>query len=197
MLFGPRTYSAAQTLFNTSRLIVLRRSAMTTSPPSKKARTASPPLHTAPSALAEASTSTQGLDKAALSSRSAHNGAHSNGSSGSRHNLDVAWAKKVKARERDRQASLSKTGEEPIWFDIVQLLGQDKITEVMHNEGKGGGEWADRFQRGTIIEGRVERLTANGKFPTKSAMPCCNWLTEDSWLLSGPNRMGSHRTAQP
>lgn len=75
---------------------------------------------------------------------------------------DANFPRRVKNRKKAREAALAKTGEEPIWFDIVELLGQEKVNQVIDADGLGDGQWVDRFQRGTILEGKVERLSAHG-----------------------------------
>lgn len=75
---------------------------------------------------------------------------------------DAGFTKRTKNRKKAREAALAKTGEEPIWFDIVQLLGPEKVQQVKDAEGKGDGEWVDRFSRDTILVGKVEKLSAHG-----------------------------------
>lgn len=91
---------------------------------------------------------------------------------------DAAFYRKVKAKEKARQATMAKTGEEPIYFDIVELLGADKVKEIMTTDG-GGGEWVNRFPRDTILQGKVERLNAHG----------VGLIVADTqdWILAVPN----------
>ncbi|PWN27744.1 S-adenosyl-L-methionine-dependent methyltransferase [Jaminaea rosea] len=158
--------------------------ATSASPPPKRQRVESPRASTAPTAAASsfsvASTSAQ--------PQNGINGA--NGASANQPNsrpqrpLDPKhFAKKVKAKEKARQATLCKTGEEPIWFDILAVLGREKVDEIMSNNGQGSGEWQDKFQRDTIFESRVLRLSAKGE--GVMVAPSGDWVLTVPHVLPG------------
>lgn len=177
---------AATAFLTTSWLLRAMSSTAATSasPPPKRQRVESPRASTAPTAAASsssvASTSTQpqnGINGA--------NGASANQTySRPQRPLDPKhFAKKVKAKEKARQATLSKTGEEPIWFDILAVLGREKVDEIMSNNGQGSGEWQDKLQRDTIFESRVLRLSAKGE--GVMVAPSGDWVLTVPHVLPG------------
>ncbi|CAO1638053.1 unnamed protein product [Parajaminaea phylloscopi] len=85
--------------------------------------------------------------------------------------------KKNKAKEKARQVMLAKTGEEPIAYDIIEVLGQDKVDEITG----AGDEWADRYERGTTLEGKIVRLSATGSGIFVNA--------DKDWVLSVPHAL--------
>lgn len=86
---------------------------------------------------------------------------------------DKSFFKKVKSKEKARMSALAKTGEEPIWFDIVEILGKEEVDRIMQADG-GKGEWVERFPRDAILEGRVRRLSAHGESGRSiSRRKCC------------------------
>ncbi|MCO5590213.1 hypothetical protein L7F22_044182 [Adiantum nelumboides] len=87
-------------------------------------------------------------------------------------------AKRIKSKVKDRQKVLEKMGEEPIYFDIVELLGDDLVQQIT-KEGSSK-EFNNKLQRGEEIECRIERLSAHGEglaiAPTRDwviAVPHC------------------------
>ncbi|PWN36582.1 S-adenosyl-L-methionine-dependent methyltransferase [Meira miltonrushii] len=70
-------------------------------------------------------------------------------------------AKRIKSKVRDRQKVLEKMGEEPIYFDIADLLG-DEVVQTIIKEGPSK-EFINKFRRGEEIECRIERLSAHGE----------------------------------
>lgn len=85
--------------------------------------------------------------------------------------------KKYKAKEKARQAMLAKTGEEPIWFDILEILGHENVQKVVED----GQEWADRYERGMTIVGKILRLSATGSGIFQNS--------EKDWVLSVPHAL--------
>lgn len=93
--------------------------------------------------------------------------------------------KKIKGKEKSRQAMLAKTGEEPIWFDIVEILGRDRVDQIIEDGriGKTAGEWEDKFARETILEGTILRISANGA--GLFASPDSDWVLAVPHALPG------------
>lgn len=185
MLFGPIARPAASFLIRRLAPVLPHRvlysslpamaseiAASTSSPPSKRQRVQSPPLAEAAPAVASSSSSTSAPAPSSNGSTSrpapvAHSDKH--------------FLKKVKAKEKARQVTLSKTGEDPIWYDIVSILGQDKVDSIKANNGIGHGEWEEKFARGHIVEARVLRLSANGQGVMLAP--------EGDWVLTVPHVM--------
>lgn len=128
----------------------LRTFAMASSPPS------SPPAKRAKIEVEGGASQPNGSTSAAASSSEPSTSLHPIPA------RDANFSKRTKNRKKAREATLAKTGEEPIWFDIVELLGEEKVREVKHADGKGDGEWVDRFPRDTLLVGKVEKLSAHG-----------------------------------
>lgn len=74
--------------------------------------------------------------------------------------VDKGQAKRIKAKARDRQKALAKTGEEPIFYDICDLLGSDAVHQRLAQGA--ASEWQDRFPRGQEVTVVIERLSAHG-----------------------------------
>ncbi|CAO1614330.1 unnamed protein product [Sympodiomycopsis kandeliae] len=95
---------------------------------------------------------------------------------------DANFTKRTKNRKKAHQATLAKTGQEPIWFDIVELLGKAKVEQVINADG-GDGQWIDRFPRDTILTGKVERLSAHGV--GLIIAPTQDWILAVPTVLAG------------
>lgn len=69
-------------------------------------------------------------------------------------------ARRVKSKLKDRQKSLSKMGEEPIFFDVSELLGAATVQQILARGAQS--EFEDKFMRGSQVECRIESLSAHG-----------------------------------
>ncbi|KAJ9479531.1 tRNA (uracil(54)-C(5))-methyltransferase [Pseudozyma hubeiensis] len=69
-----------------------------------------------------------------------------------------AEARRLRQKRKDYAKQLTKTGREPIEFDIEDLLGTRKVTDVLSE----GIEYQHKFERGTRLTLHIERLDAHG-----------------------------------
>lgn len=122
-------------------------------PPEKKARVHSPPRKVVFSSA---------LNGDAEASRKSH---------------DKLQAKRIKAKVRDRQRKIAKTGEEPIFFDICDLLGKDKVAKTL-SQGPLA-EWEDKFAKGLQLEIKIQTLSAHGEG--------LGIAPSQDWVISVPN----------
>ncbi|CBQ73465.1 related to TRM2-tRNA(m5U54)methyltransferase [Sporisorium reilianum SRZ2] len=69
-----------------------------------------------------------------------------------------AEARRLRQKRKDYAKQLTKTGREPIEFDIEDLLGVGKVTDILSE----GLEHQLKFERGTRLTLQIERLDAHG-----------------------------------
>lgn len=69
-----------------------------------------------------------------------------------------AEARRLRQKRKDYAKQLTKTGREPIEFDIEDLLGVRKVTDILSE----GLEHQYKFERGTRLTLQIERLDAHG-----------------------------------
>lgn len=69
-----------------------------------------------------------------------------------------ADARRLRQKRKDYAKQLTKTGREPIEFDIEDLLGIRKVTDILSE----GLEYQHKFERGTRLTLQIERLDAHG-----------------------------------
>ena len=69
-----------------------------------------------------------------------------------------ADARRLRQKRKDYAKQLTKTGREPIEFDIEDLLGVRKVTDILSE----GLEHQLKFERGTRLTLQIERLDAHG-----------------------------------
>ena len=69
-----------------------------------------------------------------------------------------ADARRSRQKRKDYAKQLTKTGREPIEFDIEDLLSVRKVTDILSE----GLEYQNKFERGTRLTLTIERLDAHG-----------------------------------
>ncbi|KAJ1026943.1 hypothetical protein NDA16_002236 [Ustilago loliicola] len=69
-----------------------------------------------------------------------------------------ADARRTRQKRKDYAKQLTKTGREPIEFDIEDLLSIRKVTDILSE----GLEYSNKLERGTRLTLQVERLDAHG-----------------------------------
>ncbi|SNX87211.1 related to TRM2 - tRNA(m5U54)methyltransferase [Melanopsichium pennsylvanicum] len=69
-----------------------------------------------------------------------------------------AEARRTRQKRKDYAKQVTKTGREPIEFDIQDLLTHRTVTDVLSE----GLEYANRFERGTRLTLTISRLDAHG-----------------------------------
>jgi tRNA (uracil-5-)-methyltransferase len=85
-------------------------------------------------------------------------------------------AKRIKARLKDRQKSLDKLGEEPIFYDICELLGQEKVDSILAQDHHA--EFEQRFHLGQTVTCRIVKLSSHGDGLA---------VHSDSWVVAVPH----------
>lgn len=113
-------------------------------PPAKRMRSRSPEQAEASHTNGEASTSSA----VAVASTSSAQDKQSR----------KADARRTRQKRKDYAKQLTKTGREPIEFDIEDLLGVRKVTDILSE----GLEYSNKFERGTRLTLQIERLDAHG-----------------------------------
>ena len=88
---------------------------------------------------------------------------------------------KIKNKKRERQKALGKSGEEPIYFDICDMLGTEKVNEMLAQGPTV--EWADKFGRREEVSLRIERLSAHGD--GLAIAPSGDWVVAVPLCLPG------------
>ncbi len=111
-------------------------------PPAKRMRSRSP----------EQTTSEQAASTSAAALTSA------NASIAQEKQARKADARRSRQKRKDYAKQLTKTGREPIEFDIENLLGVRKVTDILSE----GAEYQNKFERGTRLTLRIECLDAHG-----------------------------------
>ncbi|KAF6767536.1 (Uracil-5)-methyltransferase family [Kalmanozyma brasiliensis GHG001] len=69
-----------------------------------------------------------------------------------------AEARRSRQKRKDYAKQLTKTGREPIEFDIEDLIGARNVTDILSE----GLEHKNKFERGTRLTLQIERLDAHG-----------------------------------
>ncbi len=105
-------------------------------PPAKRMRSRSPEQAASASTSATAPSSSSAQDKQARK----------------------ADARRSRQKRKDYAKQLTKTGREPIEFDIEDLIGARKVTDILSE----GLEHQNKFERGTRLILQIERLDAHG-----------------------------------
>ncbi|CDS01775.1 related to TRM2-tRNA(m5U54)methyltransferase [Sporisorium scitamineum] len=111
-------------------------------PPAKRMRSRSPEQASTAATSADASASTSTAVAASAQDRQARK----------------AEARRLRQKRKDYAKQLTKTGREPIEFDIEDLLGIRKVTDILSE----GLEHQYKFERGTRLTFQIERLDAHG-----------------------------------
>lgn len=100
--------------------------------------------------------------------------------------LDDKASRKVHAKERkrrdvERPKQLAKFGEDPIFYDIVEMVGKEKVDKLIAE----GREYDKRFPRDDKIELELEiqRLSAHGD--GLALAPSGDWVISVSKTLPG------------
>lgn len=135
-----------------------------------QAQAASPPLKKARNTSPETSGS-HGVRTAAAPQHRPHPSASN----------DKLQARRIKSKLKDRERSLAKTGEEPIFYDICDLLGQDVVGAILA-QGSGAA-YAEKFERGQEETLLIERLSAHGDGLAISS--CRDWVVAVPHALPG------------
>ncbi|PWN89312.1 S-adenosyl-L-methionine-dependent methyltransferase [Acaromyces ingoldii] len=76
-------------------------------------------------------------------------------------------AHRLKMKRKDRERTLAKTGEEPIAYDILEMLGAEKVQSIL--AAGAAKEFEDKFSKGTELELVIERLSSHGDGLAKAA----------------------------
>lgn len=71
--------------------------------------------------------------------------------------------RRAKMKRKDREKQMAKTGEEPIFFDIVDMLGREKVEAVVEE----GQEFRDAFSIGQEVEVDIARLSSHGEWSSQ------------------------------
>lgn len=113
-------------------------------PPAKRMRSRSPeqPVNGMENGPASATASTSAVSSSSAQDKQARK----------------ADARRSKQKRKDYAKQLTKTGREPIEFDIEDLLGVRKVTDILSE----GLEYTNKFERGTRLTLQIERLDAHG-----------------------------------
>lgn len=88
---------------------------------------------------------------------------------------------RLKNKKRERQRALEKTGEEPVFYDICEMLGKDKVNAIL--EKGPAAEWEEKFGRREEVTLRIERLSAHGD--GLAIAPSGDWVVAVPQCLPG------------
>lgn len=96
--------------------------------------------------------------EAAISTNGAASASTSTAVSAQEKQARKADARRSRQKRKDYAKQLTKTGREPIEFDIEDLLSIRKVTDILSE----GLEYQNKFERGTRLTLAIERLDAHG-----------------------------------
>ena len=88
-------------------------------------------------------------------------------------------SRRVRHKRRDYEKACSKTGRDPIEFDIEDMIGIKLVTDIL-SEGK---EFEDKFERDQQLELVIERLNSHGDGLAKA--PTNDWVLAVPGALPG------------
>ena len=95
--------------------------------------------------------------------------------------LEKRQNSRVKAKKKDRLKALDKTGEEPVFFDICDLLGAEVVQAMLAAGPKV--EWADKFRKGEEVSLVISRISAHGD--GLAVAPSGDWIVAVPHCLPG------------
>jgi tRNA (uracil-5-)-methyltransferase len=88
---------------------------------------------------------------------------------------------RLKNKRKERQRALEKTGEEPIFYDICEMLGIEKVNAILE-EGPSA-EWEEKFGRREEVTLQIDRLSAHGD--GLAIAPSGDWVVAVPQCLPG------------
>lgn len=94
---------------------------------------------------------------------------------------DKKRTNRLKTKRKERLRVLEKSGEEPIFYDVCDLLGLDKVNAMLAAGPEV--EWAEKFQRRELITLQIERLSAHGD--GLAIAPSGDWVVAVPQCLPG------------
>ncbi|SPO35661.1 related to TRM2 - tRNA(m5U54)methyltransferase [Pseudozyma flocculosa] len=149
-------------------------------PPAKRARSKSP-VHEEADAGPAGLVSQAGDAAAAGPSTNANGSARAKDDGGADKQHRKEEARRARNKRKDYQRTLSKSGREPIEFDIEELLGRRKVTDIL-SEGR---EFESKFPRDQEVELVIERLNSHGDGLAKNV--------DGDWVIAVPNTLPGER----
>ncbi|KAN0061138.1 tRNA(m5U54)methyltransferase [Thecaphora frezii] len=90
-------------------------------------------------------------------------------------------ARRMRSKRKDYQKTLSKSGREPIEFDIEEMLGLRKVTDILSESN----EFEIKFPRDHELELVIERLSSHGDGLAKAP--------GGDWVIAVPNTLPGER----